>query len=71
MSRTPGADLPEEPQEERGPKGSRDTGSERPSAGSGASTGRPAAGADERSDSSVEPSRPIDPDAPRLQSGGG
>jgi hypothetical protein len=68
MKHTPGADLSEEPQEERGPKGSRDTGSDQPGAGP---ADRPESKAGERSDTSVEPSKSSDPDAPDLQSGGG
>jgi hypothetical protein len=67
MTDKPGAHLPEEPQEARGPKGSRDTGSDQPSAGPAA---RPAGGADETADTGVKPQKEIHPDAPRLQSGG-
>jgi hypothetical protein len=67
MTEAPGARLPEEPQEERGPPGSRDTGSDEPSGGP---VDRPAGTADEESDTSVRPQKPRDPDAPPLQSGG-
>lgn len=67
MTDTPGEDIQEEPQEERGPKGSRDTGSDKPSAGP---ADRPSGTSDEKSDTSVKPQKPQDPDAPRLQSGG-
>ncbi|WP_329138807.1 hypothetical protein OG552_31710 [Streptomyces sp. NBC_01476] len=60
-------EIREEPQEERGAKGSRDTGSDKPSAG----PARRAAGtADEESDTSIMPQKSTDPDAPDLQSGG-
>jgi hypothetical protein len=67
MTDTPGQHLEEEPQEERGPRGSRDTGSDEPSAGP---ADRPAGSADEDADTSVKPSDPQDPAAPNLQSGG-
>jgi hypothetical protein len=67
MSETPGQHLPEEPQEERGPMGSRDTGSDQPSGGP---ADRPAGTADAESDTGVKPEAPPDPDAPNLQSGG-
>ena len=67
MSETPGQHLQEEPQEERGPMGSRDTGSDQPSGGP---ADRPAGAADAESDSSVKPDAPQDPAAPNLQSGG-
>ncbi|MFJ4918858.1 hypothetical protein [Streptomyces sp. NPDC088725] len=63
-----GKHLNEEPQEERGPKGSRDTGSDRPSGGP---ADRPEGGAGKEADTSVQPKKPTDPDAPNLQSGGG
>jgi hypothetical protein len=55
MTETPGAHLEEEPQSERGAMGSRDTGSDEPSAGP---TDRPAGVAEEDSDSSVDPQEP-------------
>jgi hypothetical protein len=67
MSETPGQNLQEEPQEERGPMGSRDTGSDQPSGGP---ADRPAGVADDESDSRVKPEGPQDPAAPNLQSGG-
>jgi hypothetical protein len=67
MSDTPGEHLEEEPQEERGPQGSRDTGSDEPSGGP---VDRPAGTGDEESDTSVQPQESQE-DAPDLQSGGG
>lgn len=66
MSETPGAHLEEEPQAERGPQGSRDTGSDEPSGGPAERT---SGGADEKSDTSVQPQKSRDPDAPDLQTG--
>jgi hypothetical protein len=66
MTDTPGQHIDEEPQEERGPRGSRDTGSDEPSGGP---VDRPAGTADAASDTAVKPEAPQDP-APRLQSGG-
>jgi hypothetical protein len=63
-----GDDIEEEPQAVRGPKGSRDTGSDKPSGGP---AGRPAGGAHPTSDTSIKPGKSQDPDAPDLQSGGG
>ncbi|MFF3395964.1 hypothetical protein ACFYW1_34215 [Streptomyces sp. NPDC002669] len=60
--------VEEEPQEERGPKGSRDTGSNRPSGGP---ADRPSGTSDERSDTSVQPKKAQDPESPDLQSGDG
>jgi len=68
MSETPGEQLEEEPQQERGPEGSRDTGSDEPDGGPAE---RPAGKADEESDSSVKAEKSDDPGAPDLQSGGG
>jgi hypothetical protein len=67
MSDKPGEQLDEEPQQERGPEGSRDTGSDEPAGGPVA---RPAGTSDEESDTSVQPQDAEDPDAPDLQSGG-
>ena len=67
MSEQPGEHLEEEPQEERGPQGSRDTGSDEPSGGP---VDRPAGTGDEESDTSVQPQESQE-DAPDLQSGGG
>ncbi|MGI8677516.1 MAG: hypothetical protein ACR2LX_02280 [Jatrophihabitans sp.] len=64
MTETPGDHLDEEPQDERGASGSRDTGSDEPNAGP---SGRPAGKSDEESDTSIAP-QPSDPDAPHLQS---
>jgi hypothetical protein len=61
------AHLPEEPQEVRGAKGSRDTGSDQPSGGP---VDRPAGVADAEADTAVQPAEPRDPAAPKLQSGG-
>ncbi len=68
MSDQPGEHLEEEPQEERGPQGSRETGSDEPSGGP---VDRPAGTADDESDTSIQPQEAQDPDAPTLQSGGG
>jgi hypothetical protein len=68
MSEEPGEHLVEEPQEERGPEGSRDTGSDEPSGGP---VDRPAGSGDEESDTSINPQKAQDPEAPDLQSGGG
>lgn len=68
MSEEPGEQLEEEPQAERGPEGSRDTGSDGPSGGP---VDRPAGTSDEESDTSVLPQDAEDPEAPDLQSGGG
>lgn len=68
MSETPGEHLEEEPQEERGPEGSRDTGSDEPSGGP---VDRPAGTSDAESDTSVKPDSAEHPDSPDLQSGGG
>jgi hypothetical protein len=67
MADTPGEHLREEPQEERGPIGSRDTGSNKPSSGP---ADRPAGSAGKDSDTSIKPQKSTDPDAPDLQSGG-
>lgn len=68
MSDTPGEHLEEEPQQARGPEGSRDTGSDEPSGGS---VDRPAGTSDEESDTSVDAQGAQHPDAPDLPSGGG
>lgn len=52
MTDIPGQHLAEEPQAERGPEGSRDTGSDEPSGGP---VDRPAGTVDEESDTSVDP----------------
>ncbi|MDQ3628960.1 MAG: hypothetical protein M3419_09160 [Actinomycetota bacterium] len=63
MTDVPGEQLDEEPQGERGPTGSRDTGSDEPSGGP---VDRPAGGSDEQSDTTVSPQE-SDDDAPNLQ----
>jgi hypothetical protein len=67
MTQTPGRHLEEEPQQERGPMGSRDTGSDEPGGGP---VDRPAGIADAEADTSVKPEEAQHPDAPNLQSGG-
>jgi hypothetical protein len=67
VSDKPGEQLDEEPQGERGPEGSRDTGSDEPGGGP---VDRPEGGSDEESDTSVKPDESQD-EAPDLQSGGG
>jgi hypothetical protein len=66
MTETPGQHLEEEPQEERGPRGTRDTGSDEPSGGP---VDRPAGTAAADSDTSVNPEPPQGPGSPNLQSG--
>ena len=68
MTETPGEQLEEEPQGERGPQGSRDTGSDEPDGGP---ADRPAGKADDEGDTSIKPDKSDDPEAPDLQSGGG
>ena len=68
MSNERGVYLDEEPQEARGPMGSRDTGSDEPSGGP---ADRPAGTSDEESDTSVAPQEAQEPGAPDLPSGGG
>jgi hypothetical protein len=68
MSETPGEQLEEEPQEERGAMGSRDTGADEPAAGP---ADRAAGRAAEQPDTSVKPSEPEEPESPDLQPGGG
>jgi hypothetical protein len=68
MSDRPGEQLEEEPQEERGAMGSRDTGSNEPAGGP---VDRPAGTSDADSDTSVEPEEAQHPDAPDLPSGTG
>lgn len=62
----PAAHLEEEPQEERGEPGSRDTGSDEPSGGP---VDRPSGGSDEHSATTVDPQGPIDPDSPTMPAG--
>ncbi|MGI8985576.1 MAG: hypothetical protein ACR2GM_02050 [Nocardioidaceae bacterium] len=71
MTDIPGEQLDEEPQHERGPAGSRDTGSDEPSGGP---VDRPAGGSDQQADTSVAPQQSDgdsggdgDDDAPNLQ----
>jgi hypothetical protein len=68
MSDKPGEHLDEEPQDERGTPGARDTGSDEPGGGP---VDRPAGTGDEESDTSIQPQESGEPDAPDLQSGGG
>lgn len=68
MSEPAGEQLKEEPQEERGARGSRDTGSGQPGGGP---ANRPEGDSDEKSDTSVLPQPSQEPDSPDLQSGGG
>lgn len=67
MSETPGEQLEEEPQEERGAEGSRDEGSDEPGGGP---VDRPAGTADDDADTGIEPDKSDNPEAPDLQSGG-
>jgi len=67
MNDKPGERLEQEPQEERGPEGSRDTGSDEPGGGPVA---RPAGTSDEESDTSVKPDESQD-EAPDLPTGSG
>jgi hypothetical protein len=62
----PAAHLDEEPQEERGLPGSRDTGSDEPAGGP---VNRPAGTSDEETDTSVDPQGPIQEDMPNLPAG--
>ncbi len=62
MTETPGDHLDEEPQDERGAPGSRDTGSDQPGGGP---ADRPAGGSDDVSDTAVAPQDP-DGDAPTM-----
>jgi len=68
MSDKPGEQLDEEPQEERGPMGSRDTGSDEPGGGP---VDRPSGTADEDDDTGIHPQETQHPESPDLQSGGG
>lgn len=68
MTDTPAEHLDEEPQDERGPMGSRDTGSDEPGGGPAA---RPAGDSDEETDTSVDPQDAQHPGAPDLPSGTG
>jgi hypothetical protein len=66
MTDTPGAHLEEEPQDERGAPGSRDTGSDEPAGGPVA---RPEGESDHESDSSVDAQGTIQGDMPDMPSG--
>ncbi len=66
MTETPGAHLDEEPQEERGAPGSRDTGSDEPSGGPAA---RPTGTSDHESDTSVDAQGTIHGDMPDMPAG--
>ncbi len=66
MSETPGEHLQEEPQDERGPEGSRDTGSDEPGGGP---VDRPAGHADHDDDTGIAPEQSTDSEATDLQSG--
>jgi hypothetical protein len=68
MAEKPGEQLEEEPQEARGPRGSRDTGSPGPGGGP---ADRPEEVADKKADTGVLPQSAQHPDSPDLQSGGG
>lgn len=58
--------LQVEPQEKRGPMGSRDTGSDEPAGGP---VDRPVGTADAETDTSVDPQEAQDPRAPQLPTG--
>lgn len=66
MSDIPGQHLDAESQDERGPMGSRDTGSDEPAGGP---VDRPAGTAEPDSDSSVQTQGTQDAGAPRLPTG--
>lgn len=68
MTDKPGEHLDEEPQEERGAAGSRDSGADEPAAGS---PEREEGRASEQEDTSAKPSEAEEPEAPDLQPGGG
>lgn len=67
MSDQPGEHLAEEPQQERGEPGSRDTGSDEPAGGP---VDRPAGASDEDSDTSVDAQGAQHEGAPDLPAGG-
>lgn len=67
MSDQPGEQLDEEPQAERGPAGSRDTGSDEPGGGP---VDRPAGTADADDDTGIDPQESQHPESPDLPSGG-
>jgi hypothetical protein len=62
----PAAHLSEEPQEERGAPGSRDTGSDEPGGGP---VDRPAGSAEHDSDTTVDPQGAQHGDAPEMPTG--
>ena len=66
MTDTPADHLEEEPQEERGSPGSRDTGADQPSGGP---VDRPAGNSGEESDTKVDPKGTIQEDMPYQPSG--
>lgn len=66
MTETPGKNLEEEPQAERGPEGSRGTGSDKPSGGP---VDRPEDTSEDDSDTSVDPEGAFRDDMPDLPSG--
>ena len=68
MTETPGAHIEEEPQEERGAPGSRDTGSDEPADGP---VDRPAGKAEDDHDTAIDPQAPVTEGAPDLPAGGG
>jgi len=68
MTDTPAEHLEEEPQDERGPEGSRDTGSDEPGGGP---VDRPTGTSDEESDTSVDPQGSVHPESPDMPSGSG
>jgi hypothetical protein len=61
MSEQPGAQLSEEPQDERGAPGSRDTGADEPGGGP---VERPAGTVDDGPPTTIDPQSPIDEDMP-------
>ena len=67
MTSMPRDDTEEEPQEERGAPGSRDTGSDEPAGGP---VDRPAGGSDEETDTVGQPAGLRRPTSPDLPAGG-
>jgi hypothetical protein len=66
MSDTPSGPLSEEPQEERGPVGSRDEGSPEPAGGP---VDRPAGTSGADSDTAIDPQAPDNEESPHLPTG--
>jgi hypothetical protein len=66
MTETPGAHLTEEPQEQRGAPGSRDTGSDEPAGGP---VDRPVGTSGADDDTNVDAQGPITEGAPNLPTG--